>query len=57
MNNNKYETEDFIALHKALEKLLDSMIDAQHYQGKASFDLDGVTANIEITLNSLKGDK
>ena len=57
MGQSKYETEDFIAFHKALEQLLESMVDAQHHQGRASFESDGIIATIDIRFNSVEADK
>lgn len=54
MSKNKYETEDFIAFHKALEQLLTTMVNNARPQGNASFELGDFSATIDITLNSLE---
>ncbi|MGQ4573732.1 hypothetical protein ACUIJP_06575 [Leuconostoc pseudomesenteroides] len=57
MSKSKYETEDFIAFHKALEQLLTAMVNNEQPQGNASFESGDFSATIDITLNSLEGDK
>ena len=57
MKNIKYETEDFIVFHKALEQLLTAMLNNAEPQGNASFELGDFSATIDITLYSIEGDK
>jgi len=57
MSESKYETEDFINFHKALEQLLESTADAHQLQGRASFESDGIIATIDISFNFVGGDK
>lgn len=57
MNNIKYETEDFIVFHNALEQLLTAMVNNAEPQGNASFEAGDFSATIDITLYSIEGDK
>ena len=58
MSKSKYETEDFIAFHQALENLLSVMIENEQPYGSAEFNTDGdFSATIDISFNSLGGDK
>lgn len=57
MSKSKYETEDFIVFHKALEQLLTAMVNNAEPQGNASFESGDFSATIDITLYSLEGDK
>lgn len=57
MNKSKYETEDFIAFHQALEQLLTAMVSNEQPQGSANFESGDFSATIDITLNSLEGEK
>lgn len=57
MRNSKYETEDFIAFHQTLEKLLTAMVNNEDPQGDAKFESDDFSATINITLKFLGVDK
>lgn len=58
MSKSKYETENFIAFHRALENLLSVMIENEQPYGSAEFNTDGdFSARIDITFNFDKGDK
>ncbi len=57
MSKSKYETENFIAFHKALEQLLIAMVNNEQPQGNANFESGDFSATIDVTLNSLEGDK
>lgn len=56
MSKSRYETEDFIAFHKALEQLLIAMVNNEQPQGNASFESGDFSATIDVTLNSLEGE-
>lgn len=56
MSKSKYETEDFIAFHKALEQVLSVMIETEQPYGSAKFETGDFGATIEVTLNSLEGE-
>jgi len=54
--SEKYETEQYIAFHKALEQILEAMVNNTEPYCEANLELDDVNAEITIAFKEKTND-